>query len=139
MADTRSRAELGLQPIRNGQYAIKLVAAGAINPDRFVVVDSNGKAAQATASAINVVGVYVGAHAAVAGELVAIECGGIGIVEGDGSVAAGDLVASNADGRATTIAGATGAVTIAADWLILGVALTTDGSAGETIQIKFFR
>jgi hypothetical protein len=139
MANTRTRLEKGIQQIRNGNFSLSLVAAGAINPNRFVVVDNTGKAAQAGVSATSVIGTLVGSKAAAANEIVWIENSNVVLVEGDGSVTAGDLVASDANGRATTIAGATAVGTVATAWLILGVALETDGSAGETIAVRLFR
>lgn len=137
MADTRSREEWGIRGAPNTNLTHKLVAASAISPNRFVVVNAAGKVAQAGASAINVVGVAPVGGAT--GDTVEIETAHIVIVEGDGAVAAGDLVASDANGRATTIAGAAVVGTIAAAWLILGVALETDGAAGDTIKVKMFR
>lgn len=102
-------------------------AGGAVARCRFVSVDANGNAIQATA-ATQVIGAsmnLVTAEDFAAGDRIVEISDGIVMVEAAGAVTAGAAVSADADGKATT-----------AGDIIAGVAITGATAAGQLVAIK---
>lgn len=104
-------------------------AGGAIERGRFVSVDSNGNAIQATAST-QIVGVSMNKVTAKEGVVnpagqIAEIADGIVIVEAAGAITAGATVYSDANGKATS-----------SGTVIAGVSITGAAAAGNYTAVK---
>jgi hypothetical protein len=99
-----------------------LEAAGVVNRRRFVMADSNGKGAQATAG-VSVIGVSM--NSTKAGETLEI-ADGIVIVEAGAAITPNAIVQSDANGKAITMTTGTP----------VGTALSGASAAGEMVAVK---
>lgn len=104
---------------------ITLIAGAAVAANRFVLVGTNGRAAQSTAAA-DADGVSAEAAAANGNSFHVYQMTGKVEVEVGAAVAAGARVASDGDGKAIAATGAVGQ---------LGVALEAGGGDGEVITV----